>query len=83
MGNSKLRQSSEAIDGDDATYSDINTVNAIASVSDYNNDIREESRTDDRATLDAVEEAVESVGSDAPAVQEQEMVDQENGKRLE
>jgi len=74
MGNSR-RQSNESIDNDDVSCS-INTVNAIASVSDYNSEPRARAETDDRATLDAVEESsTGSVGSNAPAVQE--MVDQQ------
>ena len=75
MGNSKLRQGSggESVDNDD-----INTVNAIASVSDYNNNNNNDNNnsrpkskrtSDDRATLEKVEEssqndAGEDEGSD-------------------
>ena len=73
MGNSKLRASSgEGGNVESGVYDDVNTVNAIASVSDYN--YSEVGNTagiglhDDRATLEAVEEA--STTSEAPAVQE-------------
>ena len=84
MGNSKLRQSSggESVDIDDT--SDINTVNAIASVSDYNADRAAQQTIEDRATLDAVEEGSTGsggggggdAGSDVPVQGETEMVDQ-------
>lgn len=73
MGNSKLRASSgEGGNVESGVYDDVNTVNAIASVSDYN--YSEVGNTagiglhDDRAMLEAVEEA--STTSEAPAVQE-------------
>eukprot|EP00584_Thalassiosira_punctigera_P007922 CAMPEP_0172535842 /NCGR_PEP_ID=MMETSP1067-20121228/7677_1 /TAXON_ID=265564 ORGANISM="Thalassiosira punctigera, Strain Tpunct2005C2" /NCGR_SAMPLE_ID=MMETSP1067 /ASSEMBLY_ACC=CAM_ASM_000444 /LENGTH=453 /DNA_ID=CAMNT_0013320799 /DNA_START=364 /DNA_END=1725 /DNA_ORIENTATION=+ len=87
MGNSKLRNSDAGEGGDDASYS-INTVNAIASVSDYNHHNNaapprtgEEEGGDDRVSLTdrslaAVEEA--STTSDSPVPSdpsEQEMVD--------
>jgi len=59
MGNSKLRHSSagESIDNDE-----VNTVNAIASVSDYYADARPAKQAvDERQTLDAVEESLDAV----------------------
>ncbi|KAL7532153.1 hypothetical protein ACHAXR_004470 [Thalassiosira sp. AJA248-18] len=62
MGNSKLKQNNSSAGdsgGGDDCYT-INTENAIASVSDYNREARP-APTDDRATLDAVEEAHDAV----------------------
>lgn len=74
-----MRRSSggESSGGDDA--SDINTVNAIVSVSDYNKD---RDPVEDRDTLRAVEESdageeEASVASDGPA---QEMVEADEWK---
>ena len=65
MGNSKLRQSSNGGEGE-SEYDDVQTVGAIASVSDYNNYNKEgvkpkeeeppQPEPDERAALDAVEE---------------------------